>query len=233
MSEPPFPPPITAYSSVQVEAPRTGLATGALVLGIISIPTLCVCVGPLLGLVAAILGVVALVRAGGDPTRYGGKGRAVGGIITGVIGILLIIPAGVLGFMFGRTSAGPMMTVQAVGVALQSYVTAYDAYPPDLDTLVKTTGVQAGPFADPNNPVAGVSYFVGINRDDPPGWLVAYVKTNVMGQPMFAVAYADGSADMLEAAEFNQTLATFQQEYQADRGSPPTLLKAPEKDKQP
>lgn len=223
----PPPPPSATYAYAQAEPPRTGLATGALVLGIVSIPTLCVCVGPLLGLLAVVLGVVALVRAGGDPTRYAGKGRAIGGIITGVVGVLLVIPGVALGVSFVRHFGVPVATIESIGTGLQSYVMTYDAYPPDLETLVATTGVQATPFVDADDPVAGVTYVVGLEPGDPPHWLAAYVETNMMGLPMVAVAYADGSSDMLEQAEFKQALAKFQQEFQAARGVPPTILEPP------
>ena len=122
MSVPPYDPPPDAYPQVY-EAPRTGMATTSLVLGIISVPTICACVGPLLGLVAVILGLVATVRAGGQPERFGGKGRAIGGIITGVVGVLLVIPAIAAGMAVLATGgvASTAVNMQNIGQALQSY----------------------------------------------------------------------------------------------------------------
>ena len=72
--------------------PRTGMAITALVLGIVSLPTACVLIGPLLGLVALILGIVALVRVNKRPVEYGGKGMAIAGICCGAASFLLVLP---------------------------------------------------------------------------------------------------------------------------------------------
>lgn len=62
-----------------------GLATAALVLGILSLFLLVVCgVGVLLALVGLILGIVAV-------TRGGGRGRAVAGIVLSVLTLLLAL----------------------------------------------------------------------------------------------------------------------------------------------
>ena len=63
------------------------MAVASLVLGIISIPTL----GLMLigGVVGLILGVVALRRTSRDPASYGGRGLAIGGIITSSVSFLV------------------------------------------------------------------------------------------------------------------------------------------------
>ena len=58
---------------------KKGLAVGSLVCGVIAV-TLCCCIGWLPGVIAIILGVVSLVK------KRGGKGMAIGGIVTGAIG---------------------------------------------------------------------------------------------------------------------------------------------------
>lgn len=89
MSQPPYPPPPDPYAPQPLEAYNvpppvsTGMATTALVLGIIAIPTTLMCVGPLLGIIAVVLGIIAIARAAGAPDRFGGKGRAVAGVLTG------------------------------------------------------------------------------------------------------------------------------------------------------
>jgi type II secretory pathway pseudopilin PulG len=86
----------TDYSSIQPQPKiRKGLAVASLILGIISIPTL-----GLLGvgaITAIVLGAVAISRIKKDPATYGGKGMAIGGIITSAVALLLIIP--ILGIM--------------------------------------------------------------------------------------------------------------------------------------
>lgn len=74
--------------------PRKGLAVASLVIGIISIPTLgLLMVGAIVGL---ILGIVAAVKASNQPQFYGGKGFAIGGIVTSVLSLLLIPVIGII-----------------------------------------------------------------------------------------------------------------------------------------
>ncbi len=81
------PPPPPAYPV----APQQSLAIASLILGIIS-PTigLCCYLGMLTGPVAIILGIVALVQIKNDPTKYSGKGMAIGGIVTGSLYFVLL-----------------------------------------------------------------------------------------------------------------------------------------------
>jgi heme/copper-type cytochrome/quinol oxidase subunit 2 len=67
-----------------------GMATAALVLGILAIVTCWTVIGGvLLGVLAIAFGVVAARRAGRGEAR--GHGRAVTGIVTGAIGLLLAV----------------------------------------------------------------------------------------------------------------------------------------------
>ncbi len=70
-------------------APRNGLATASLIVGILTfIPGLLLSIlGSLIGLVAAVLGIIALVQISRDKTR--GQGAAIAGIALGVIGAFL------------------------------------------------------------------------------------------------------------------------------------------------
>ncbi len=82
------PPPPPAYP-VQ---PQQSLAVASLVLGIVSITVgWCCSFGILTGPVALVLGIVALVQIKNDPAKYGGKGFAIGGIVTG--GLYFVILA--------------------------------------------------------------------------------------------------------------------------------------------
>ena len=62
------------------------LAIVSLVCGILGV-TIC-CGGFLPSLVGLILGFMARSKANGDPAHYGGSGLALGGIITGAIGLI-------------------------------------------------------------------------------------------------------------------------------------------------
>jgi type IV pilus assembly protein PilA len=81
-------------SGTPAEPVRKGLARASLVLGLLSIPTLgCLGIG---ALVAVILGIVALVRASREPQLYGGKGLALGGIVSGALSVLIIFPIAIV-----------------------------------------------------------------------------------------------------------------------------------------
>jgi hypothetical protein len=77
----------------------TGLAVGALVSGIIAIPTTCCCsiLSLPLAVAAVIMGGVALSKAKAQPHLYGGKGMAVAGLICGAVAIVMAIAALALG----------------------------------------------------------------------------------------------------------------------------------------
>jgi len=92
----PPPSPASSYqnqpggTNMQSPPPAAGqsqtLAIVSLVLGILS--CLC-CFSIITGPIAAILGFMARGKATKDPAHFGGAGLAIGGIITGVIGILV------------------------------------------------------------------------------------------------------------------------------------------------
>lgn len=85
---PPPPPPYPV-------TPQQTLAVASMVLGITSLTIgWCCYLGVLTSPIALILGIVALVQIKNDPAKYGGKGFAIAGILTGVlylvIGVLLV-----------------------------------------------------------------------------------------------------------------------------------------------
>jgi type IV pilus assembly protein PilA len=72
------------------EPPPSRMATASMVLGLVSLPTFGI-LG--IGAFAAIaLGIVALMRANREPQAYGGQGRAIAGIATGALSLLVAIP---------------------------------------------------------------------------------------------------------------------------------------------
>ena len=97
------PPPPPAY--IAKPALQQGMAVASLVLGLVSI-TLgwCCSFGLLTAPVALALGIVSLVQIKNNPTRYAGKGMAIGGIVTGglyFLGILLFVLFYGLAFLAG------------------------------------------------------------------------------------------------------------------------------------
>lgn len=79
------PPP--AYQPAMTSPSQT-LPTVSLVLGIFAILLTCCWGGIPFGAGAVIAGVIGMNQEKSDPQKYGGRGLALGGIITGAIGLL-------------------------------------------------------------------------------------------------------------------------------------------------
>jgi hypothetical protein len=71
-----------------------------LILGVISMFMVCCAGGIWLGLPAAVVGFIAMKNADNDPTRYGGRGLAIGGLVLGIVTFL----ASVFFLIFGQLS---------------------------------------------------------------------------------------------------------------------------------
>ncbi|MGN0341970.1 MAG: DUF4190 domain-containing protein [Roseburia sp.] len=67
---------------IESEYGRTGFAIASMVLGILSV-TLCCAGGWILGSIGFILGCISLAK------RHNGKGMAIAGVITSILGILV------------------------------------------------------------------------------------------------------------------------------------------------
>lgn len=67
------------------------LPTIALVLGILSVLMICCYGGIWLGAPAAVVGFLGMRNADSDPTRYGGRGMAIGGMVLGIVSFLAFI----------------------------------------------------------------------------------------------------------------------------------------------
>jgi len=80
--------------------PNQTLATISLILGVISMFMVCCAGGIWLGLPAAVVGFIAMKNADNDPTRYGGRGLAIGGLVLGIVTFL----ASVFFLIFGQLS---------------------------------------------------------------------------------------------------------------------------------
>lgn len=67
------------------------LPTIALVLGILSVLMICCYGGIWLGLPAAIVGYLGMRNADSDPSRYTGRGMAIGGMVLGIVSFLAFL----------------------------------------------------------------------------------------------------------------------------------------------
>lgn len=83
--------------------PGSGLAIASLILGIIGLLSGWLIFGGVLGLVGVILGIVALVKVKNGTAS--GKGMAIGGIVTGALGMIVAAVVLVLG-MIGLSMLG-------------------------------------------------------------------------------------------------------------------------------
>jgi hypothetical protein len=75
-----------------------GLAIASMVLGIVSIPTLALCVGFIVGIVGAVLGLVSMSRIKKSGGSIGGRGQAIAGVSCSftTIGLTVLYLVGVL-----------------------------------------------------------------------------------------------------------------------------------------
>ena len=65
------------------------MPTISMILGILSLTTVCCFGGFYLGVPAAILGLIGMRNADRDPGRYGGRGMAIAGMVIGIITFLI------------------------------------------------------------------------------------------------------------------------------------------------
>jgi hypothetical protein len=69
-----------------------GMAVASLITGLLSLPGhFCCYLGWPLGAVSIILGILAILKINKEPSRWSGKGMAIGGIISSSIGFLMIL----------------------------------------------------------------------------------------------------------------------------------------------
>jgi prepilin-type processing-associated H-X9-DG protein len=109
-------------------------STVSLILGLLSFP----CGGNILtGLPAIILGAVALRDIGKSRGRLGGKGMAITGIITGGLGVFILLPAVLIALLLPavqKVREAAVMTQDAnnlriMGVAMHNIHDRYGAFP--------------------------------------------------------------------------------------------------------
>jgi hypothetical protein len=76
-------------SPMRIQSQNQTLPTISLVLGILGVVTICCYGGIPLGAAAVITGVIAMNQEKNDPDNYGGRGLALGGIVTGAICLIM------------------------------------------------------------------------------------------------------------------------------------------------
>jgi len=79
------------FYPAQIQGQNQTLPTLSLVLGIFAIVFTCCYGGVPFGAAALVLGYLGLKNANENPMQFGGRNLAIGGIVTGVIGLLISI----------------------------------------------------------------------------------------------------------------------------------------------
>ena len=91
--------PYPAWNALKSKDAKTGVATAALVLGIVSLVAWII---PIIGLPVGITGVVC----GAKGLKTSSRSMAIAGLVTGIIGICLSLINAVVGAMMGMNSSG-------------------------------------------------------------------------------------------------------------------------------
>lgn len=99
----PMPPNQPFSQLAQLQGQNQTLPTISLVLGIFAIVVGCCHGGIPLGAAALVIGYLGLKNANENPTEFGGRNLAIGGIITGIIGVLMSLVLLILTIAAGRT----------------------------------------------------------------------------------------------------------------------------------
>lgn len=151
---PGFPPPGGPYGAPQVGPVGNGMATAALICGLVSL------ILPILGIVAIILGAIGLSKSK-DP-EVGGRGKAVGGIVSGVLGtvllpslLLLIILPGVQAGREATSGVKCGVNMRRIGMELliQASNDRAGRFPADLGLLARQSEMTGGDFVCPSSSV--------------------------------------------------------------------------------
>jgi prepilin-type processing-associated H-X9-DG protein len=217
----------------------SGLAIAGLVLGIISLPMALISVGLVLGAAAVILGIVATVRASNRPERFGGKGMAITGIVTG--GLSMAVSS--LSYSFVPTDSQTAETarravcsanLRAIGQAIGAYASAYEGvYPPTLDTLVDVgfcSPDQLLNVPDRQSPHVAecdyyyVSYATSPDEESDRNWILAYADPAHHAGEGANIMYIDGHVEFVREPHFTQQIESFSASYQSKHGRPPTII---------
>lgn len=159
---------------------RKGLAIASLVLGILSIPSAGLFgVGALVGIV---LGIVALRRAKESPAEFGGRGLAIGGIITSAVSLVVAIPLAIIAaiaipsLMRARVAANESMAIGDIRTVISAefaYAGANGGFFDKLECLAAPTSCLPGyPTTGPQflgAEIASASVKTGYQRTFHPG----------------------------------------------------------------
>lgn len=216
--------PDTAASSTQAATGKASvLATAAVAL---SVPGLCITP---LGIVALILGIIALIRIANPQRRLSGKGRAVTGIVLGVLSILVLFSV----LLPVRTSARnnkDLSHLREIGIAMHVYANDHDDtfpdHPRDAMSDLRTVPPVENTLISPHHNSSTVldrgdsdgvalrygSYvFLQLGEsletiNSPGSTVLAYTAKSSDRQPNRGVLFVDGHGELIEEQDFRALL---------------------------
>lgn len=200
-----------------VEPPAKGMSIAALITGILGIV-------PPIGIVGIILGVIAMRRAKAEPSRYGGEGMAVGGIIAGSVTTLMVcVIGGLVAILLPALGQARQVArhvhaqtnLSQIGMAIAMYASDHkDAFPPqEWKAALVPAYTNDGVFARVGSDLGGDAFIYAIQykrlSDVPqPGrTIVAYETPPCTMRGRVLVLYVDGSVRTVSEAELTAGLA--------------------------
>ena len=145
MSSSPYRPPNARPGGPRPALPqKKGMAVASLVLGIVGLFTFgLLIVGAIVGIV---LGIIAVIRANREPQSYGGKGLAIGGIVTNAVSLVIIPFLGIIAaiaipsLLRARVSANEVATIGDIRTVISAetvYASANQGFYDSLECLAK------------------------------------------------------------------------------------------------
>jgi hypothetical protein len=197
-------------------AASNGFSIASLICGIVGLALM---IPP--AIAGVVLGIIALVQHKREPTRFRGRGMAIAGICTGIVGIALG------SWFFTRTNPSLARAadlskrlvcsanIKGIGTCCMIYANDYDGpFPPNLKMLVESgdlTFKQVHCPADrgaENDETPSYIYIAGQSEKDNPRNVLAYEKLENHGGKGANVLFRDGSVLFIESqAELDKHLA--------------------------
>jgi len=210
--QPVMPPQMQSYFQAP---PKTGMAIGALVCGILGF-----CI-PGLGLVGLILGIVALTRASGDPARHGGRGMAIGGISLGAVSLVVLpLMALMISIMLPSLSRARELAkrttcaanVQGLGLVLLNYAAENDgAFPADPASVLANAGVSPKSLECPSTDMlSNYRYVPGWSTNDRPDRPIIYEPIENHGGEGGSVLFIDGHVEFVPQSRWSQVVKPYE-----------------------
>ena len=185
---------------------RNRLATAGLLLGIGGL------IVPLLGLAGIVCALIALARS----RERGGRGKAIGGLVLGVIAVAWGVGMAILYVnQVHHRALRIQCTEKLRKISMNIILYAQDYHgglPPDLQILVDQKRISAQDLQCPAHPHGDESYvYLGAKnarnwRHGVSAFVMAYEKPNSHADQHVNVMFGDGSVDLLTEAELDEVL---------------------------